>query len=248
MRAIVVDDEPLAREMIKEYLEAYPHITVVAECTNGRKAVQAIKEKNPDLVFLDIQMPGLNGFEVLAHLDDLPQIIFSTAFDEFAIQAFETGAIDYLLKPYNRERFDKAVQRVLNHHQRTTNTMTDQVLHLLDVGRSPTQAYAPHLFVRTGDRIVPVQTADLLWVEAAGDYSQLHTHTKTHLCNLGIGALEKRLDPAKFVRVHRSTIIALRAIAHIVSDGEGGYMVTLQDATRVRVSRSYAPKVRALIV
>lgn len=248
MRAIVVDDEPLARAMIQEYLEDYPEITVVAECTNGRQAVRAIQEQAPDLVFLDIQMPGLTGFEVLAHLDTIPQIIFSTAYDTFAIQAFETGAIDYLLKPYNRERFAKAVQRALHQHQQATSPMTDQVLHLLQAAQAPQPTYTPHLFVRLADRIVPIQIADIVWVEAAGDYSRLHTADTTHLCNLGIGALEQRLDPTLFVRIHRSTLIALRAIAHIVSDGEGGYMVTLQDHTKVRVSRSYAPKVRALIV
>ena len=245
MHAVIVDDEPLARALIREFLDTYDKISIVAECSNGKEAVSAINERCPDLVFLDIKMPGLNGFEVIDHLEHIPQIVFSTANEERAIAAFETGAIDYLLKPYNKVRFDKAMQRVLdNRHLRLEREALKQIFRSMDQPAS----YPDHLFVRISDKIIPVALADVNWVEAAGDYSTLHTDRRTFICSQGIGSLEKRLDPAQFMRVHRSTIIAIKAITHIVSDGEGGYRVTLAGKTMVRVSRSYAQKVRNLIV
>ncbi len=245
IKAIIVDDEPLARSIIREFLADYDDIEVVAECVNGREALERIDADHPDLLFLDIQMPGLSGFDVIERLTYLPQIIFSTANDTFAIDAFETGAIDYLLKPYNKERFDRAVQRVLKHQHLELEQET--MRHFLASIKAPA-SYATHLFVRLAEKIFPVAAEDILWIEAAGDYSNLHTVEKIFLSSQGIGALEKRLDPAMFVRVHRSTIVALSAIAHIVSDGEGGYHVTLKNRQQVRVSRSYATRVRDRIV
>ena len=246
IHTIIVDDEPLARGLIQEYLIEYSEIKVVRECSNGRQAVEAINELAPDLVFLDVQMPGFNGFDVLEALDYLPHIIFSTAHDEYAIRAFETGAGDYLLKPYNRGRFRKAVERALQHHQLRKH-QGEQISALL---RSihPHSPYLERLFVRMGEKIVPVQVDDLLRVEAAGDYCKLYTKTHTYLCNLGIGALERRLDPVFFARVHRSSLIALSALKHLSSDGEGGYIATLSNGDRVRVSRSYAPAIRDIIL
>ena len=245
LRALLVDDEPAARTLIREYLGTYPDIQVIGECGSGRQAVSMIHAERPDLVFLDIQMPGLNGFEVLEQLTFWPHIIFSTAFDTFALQAFETGAVDYLLKPYNRDRFNKAVMRVMRPHQLRQQD-SDRLRSLIEAVQMPT-VYLEQLFVRTGDRILPVRTDAIIWIEAAGDYSRLYTSDRTYLCNLGIGALEKKLDPARFARVHRSSIIAIPALTQLVSDGEGGFIATLQNQTKVRISRSYAPKVRKLI-
>ena len=246
VRTIIVDDEPLARGMIREYLADYDEVEVVAECGTGRQAVAAINEHAPDLVFLDVQMPGLDGFDVLERLDALPHIIFSTAYDAFALQAFEAGAVDYLLKPYNRSRFRKALRRALERiHAQPPDP--ERLLTLLQAAR-PQRDYLERLFVRLGDRIVPVATADIVWVEAAGDYSKLYTAAGSYLCNLGIGALAERLDPARFTRVHRSALIAVDALEHLVSDGEGGYIATLRDGTTVRVSRTYASAVRNLIL
>ena len=245
IKAIIVDDEPLARSIIREFLADHQDIEVIAECVNGREALAQIDAHRPDLLFLDIQMPGLSGFDVIERLTYLPQIVFSTANDAFAIDAFETGAIDYLLKPYNKERFDRAVQRVLKHQH--VELEQETMRHFLASIKAPA-SYATHLFVRLAEKIFPVAAEDILWIEAAGDYSNLHTAEKTFLSSQGIGALEKRLDPAMFVRVHRSTIVALAAIAHIVSDGEGGYHVTLKNRQQVRVSRSYAARVRDRIV
>ena len=246
IRTILVDDEPPARQLLREYLADYPAVQVVAECGNGRDAVAAINAERPDLVFLDIQMPGLTGFDVLEQLTHMPHLIFATAYDAFALQAFETGAVDYLLKPYARSRFSKAMDRFLAQHQRATPDVS-QLAALLQAAQ-PTASYADRLFVKVPDRIVPVPTAALRWVEAAGDYTQLHTAEATYLCSLGIGALAERLDPAAFVRIHRSSLIALAALRHLASDGEGGYIATLDDGYQLRVSRSYAPAVRALIV
>ncbi len=244
IHAIIVDDEPLARDLINEYLHEYPEIEVVAQCSNGRQAIEAINARAPDLVFLDVQMPGLNGFDVLEALAYLPHIVFSTAHDDFALQAFETGAVDYLLKPYNRGRFRKAVERVIRQH-RLRQDPSERLAALLQARQT---TYLDRLFVRVGDKIVPVQADDILWIEAAGDYSKLYTETQGYLCNLGIGALEARLDPARFARVHRSALIALAALEHFASDGEGGYIATLRNRDQVRVSRSYAPKIRDYIL
>lgn len=246
IRAVVVDDEPLARGVIKEYLLDYPDIEVIAECGHGREAVGVINAEHPDLVFLDIQMPGLNGFEVLKHITAQPRIIFSTANDSFAIDAFETGAVDYLLKPYNKARFAKAVQRILD-RQAQGGLAQEQLEHVIETMRHP-KAFLNRLFVRVGDRIIPLPIDSIIWIEASGDYSTLHTLDKNYLCNQGIGALAARLDPSIFVRVHRSAIIAVPAIAHIKSDGEGGYVATMTDTSSVRISRSYAAKVRDLIL
>lgn len=240
-----MDDEPLARSIIREFLQDYDQIEIIAECVNGREAIVCVESEQPDLMFLDIQMPGLNGFDVIEQLQHIPQIIFSTANDSFAIDAFETGAIDYLLKPYNKERFGTAVGRVLQNQHVALERETMQ--YFLKSIKQPA-SYADHLFVRVAEKIFPVATHDILWVEAAGDYSNLHTAERSYLCSQGIGALEKKLDPSVFVRVHRSAIVSLHAIAHIVSDGEGGYRATLKNNHKLRVSRSYAGRVRDWIV
>ncbi len=245
--AVIVDDEPLARQIIIEYLEEHPSISVVAECGNGREAVKTINELKPDVAFLDIQMPVMNGFEVLENLEHFPKIIFSTAFDQFALKAFEVNAIDYLLKPYSRERLAQAVEKITQSSK--SGAELDNLISLLSTTQQKQQeAFADKIFVKMGSKIVPVAIDDILWVEAAGDYATLHTEAKSYLCNTGLGELDKRLDPAKFTRVHRSYIIATSALAHLKSDGEGGYIATIKNGQKVRVSRSYAPKMRNLIL
>ena len=248
MRALIVDDEPPARNMVREYLtEEYPEIDIIGDAGTGREAVDRINEELPDLVFLDIQMPGLDGFDVLARLDVLPSLIFSTAYDEYAIQAFDAGAIDYLLKPYSRARFRKAVDRALQRAQQ--DQPTDNYAEQLNTLLKSTKANdAPQrLYVRHGKKIIPVDLEDVIYIAAAGDYAKLHTEEDTYLSSAGIGALESRLDTARFLRVHRSTIVALPAIKHLVSDGSGGYWIRLCNNERVRVSRSYADEIRGLI-
>lgn len=246
VRAVVVDDEPLAREIIKEYLQEFPEVEVVAEAADGQEAIEAITREKPNLLFLDIQMPGASGFEVLEHLETVPQIIFSTAYDEYALQAFEVNAVDYLLKPVSRERFAKALERALKQRAMQIADL-DRVVALLQQTRQRT-TIPDRIFVRVGHRIVPVPTKEIVWIEAAGDYAQLHTTTDSYCCNLGLGELERRLDPAEFVRVHRSSMIAVSALKHLESDGEGGFIATLKNGARVRVSRSHAAKMRDLIL
>lgn len=250
IRTIIADDEPLAREIIREFLEDYPDMEIIKECENGKQAVNAINKLTPDLVFLDVQMPVLSGFEVLENLQVglLPQIIFSTAHDAFALKAFEVNAIDYLLKPYTRERFSLAVQKALKQTAAQANEVDRLLALLYHTQNRGRKEYPARLFVRMGSKIVPVQTDKILWIEAAGDYAHLHTSEKSYLCNLGIGELAKRLDPEIFPRVHRSAIIAISALKHLHSDGEGGYHAMLTNGMKVRVSRSYAPKMRGLII
>jgi len=248
VRTLIVDDEPPARELIREYLEDLARIEIIGECGTGREAIEAINEQAPDLVFLDVQMPGLDGFDVLERIETLPDIVFSTAYDEYAIEAFDAGAVDYLLKPYSRARFRKAVERALDRHDRHGDDYTDRLGALLQVARSSEDDPLERLYVRHGDRIVPVDPDDIRWIEAAGDYARLHTDNKTYLSSTGIGALADRLDPKRFARVHRSHIIAFPAVNHLRSDGSGGYQAILDDGTKVRVSRSYAPDIRERIL
>ncbi len=242
---IIVDDEPLARKMIKEYLQDFPEMKIVGECKNGKQAVKAINEDKPDLVFLDIRMPGMDGFEVLEHIDLMPQIIFTTAYGDYALKAFEVNAVDYLLKPYDRKRFSKAIKKVFGRDTKSGDDI-ERILHVLQQSKEP-EDYPKRIFVRVGRKIISVQLHDVLWIEADGDYTQLHTNSGTHLCNLSLNALEQRLDLNQFLRVHRSYIIAASSIEQLEADGEGGFVVFLKDKSKVKVSRTYAAKLRKSI-
>ena len=242
-RAVIADDEAPARQLIREYLGDFPRIEIVAECTDGDEAVRAINAERPDIAFLDVRMPGRSGFDVLTELDHLPYIIFTTAHVEFAVRAFEVEAVDYLLKPYDRERFGRAVERALSAARQED---VDRLTSLLERAQSDAPFPDP-VFLRVSQRIFAVPVADILWVEAAGDYATVHTDSDRHFCTSGLGALEKKLDPERFVRVHRSAVVAVAAIRELESDGEGGYRARLRDGTEVRVSRSCAPRFRSLI-
>ncbi len=242
---IIVDDEPLARKMVKEYLQDFPELRIIGECRNGKQAVKAINEDKPDLVFLDIRMPGMDGFEVLEHIDPMPRIIFTTAYGDYALKAFEVNAVDYLLKPYNRKRFSKAIQKVID-RSTTSSDEIERILHVLHQSEKP-EAYPKRIFVRVGRKIVSIHLNDILWIEADGDYTQLHTNSGTRLCNLSMNALEQRLNSDQFLRVHRSYIIATNSIDHLEGDGEGGYTAFLKDKSEVKVSRIYAAKLRKSI-
>ena len=245
-RTIIVDDEPLARQAIKGFLSAYPEVEILAECKNGKEAVESINQLKPDLVFLDIQMPVFNGFEVIEKLNFTPRIVFSTANESFALKAFETGAVDYLLKPYDSARFDKAIHRVLQLTSSIEKQKAD-LKALIEASRL-TDVMANQLFVRVGTRIVPMQLDEVIWLEAAGDYTKIYLEESSLLASQGIGMLEKRLSSYGFMRVHRSAIVAIKSIQHLTSDGEGGYIAKLAGNHKVRISRSYATKVRNLIV
>ncbi|WP_258096142.1 LytTR family DNA-binding domain-containing protein [Salinibacter sp. 10B] len=248
MQALIVDDEPPARNLLQEYLSEVDRIEVIGTCGNGREAIEAINEQGPDLVFLDVQMPGLDGFDVLEQIDVLTDIIFSTAYDQYALQAFDAGAIDYLLKPYSKNRFRTAVERALERYEQEDPDYPDRLAELLQEARAQDNSSPERLYVRHGEKIIPVDPEEIQWVEAAGDYSKLHTVEKTYLSSMGIGKLEERLDAKRFARVHRSHIIAFPAVDHLRSDGSGGYWIILNDETKLRVSRSYAPDIRDRLV
>ena len=242
---IIVDDEPLARKFLKEYLRDFPEIKIVGECRNGRQAVKAINENKPDLVFLDIRMPGMDGFEVIEHLKHIPRIIFSTAYGDYALKAFEANAVDYLLKPYDRKRFARAVQKAVDRSIKS-NDEIERIIRVLQQSKE-TEGYPTHIFVRVGRKIVSVQVGDIVWIEAEGDYTRLHTDNGTHLCNLAMNTLEEKLSPSGFLRVHRSYMIAKDFVEYLTGDGEGGFIAVLKNKTRVKVSRTYAVKIRDVI-
>jgi len=240
---IIVDDEPLARNMIKEYLRDFPEIEVVRECKNGKQAVKAINEDKPAIVFLDIRMPGMDGFEVLEQIDTLPHIIFSTAYGDYALKAFEVNAVDYLLKPYDKKRFAKALRRVVDRGTESDNEI-EKVLHVMQQSKEP-EDYPKRIYVRVGRKIVSVRLNDILWIEAAGDYTLLHTKSgATHICDLSMNSLEQKLDSSQFSRVHRSYIIAANSIEHFEKDGEGGLLAFLIDGAEVKISRTHALEFR----
>jgi two-component system LytT family response regulator len=245
MRCVIVDDEPLARQIVREYLGDFPSIEVSAECGNGKQAVRTINQKKPELVFLDIRMPGMDGFEVLERLTYLPSVIFSTAYSDFALKAFEVNAIDYLLKPYDRKRFAKAVQRVVQRGRPRAEEF-NRLLGLLQDARGHS-GHPDRFFVRLGRRLLSVRTSEIQWIKADGDYSKLHTPKEEFFCNLSLNALEQQLDPGRFIRVHRSSIVAKDAIQTLSGDGEGGFIASLTNNVKVRVSRTYAGKIKALI-
>lgn len=237
-KIIIIDDEVPARVLLRKYIEQHPYLQIVAECRNGEEAIERINSIQPDLAFLDIQMPGKTGFEVLQEINHFPTIIFSTAYDQYAIEAFNVNAIDYLLKPFTKERFDQALHKAL---ETSKNRMLQQLTESF-----ATSSYPERILVEQGHRLVSVALKDVMWVEAEGDYSKIHTGKQTFLSNKGISELEKRLNPSQFQRVHRSFIIALDAIQEVYKDPSGP-LVLLKNNVQIKVSRSYIDVFRRLI-
>jgi len=242
LRAIVVDDEELARQLLREYIESTPGIEVLAECANGFDAVKAISELKPDVVFLDVQMPKLNGFEVLELLDSEAAVIFVTAFDEYATKAFDANAVDYLLKPFSLERFQKALERA---RQRLGQKLPPGT-ELAAAARPPKQ-FVERVVVRDGARvhIIPVDRLD--YAEAQDDYIALHSQRKSYLKQQTISSLEAALDPKRFVRIHRSVLVNLERIAKIEPYGQDSRVAVLTDGTQLPVSRAGYDRLRELL-
>ncbi|MEN1783653.1 MAG: LytTR family transcriptional regulator DNA-binding domain-containing protein [Bacteroidota bacterium] len=238
-KVIIADDEKAGRTLIKEFLEDHPTLVLVAEVNNGVDAITAINTFKPDLVFLDIQMPGKTGFEVLTHLDELPAVIFSTAFDAYALKAFEVHAVDYLLKPYTKERFTKAISRLTDNTQ-NVGDLTKQLL--LEQEDYPTRVLVQH-----HKKLVTTAVDDIQWVEAYGDYSKLHMQSQVYLSNFGITDLERKLNPKKFLRVHRSYMINLDKVQELKKYGKS-YEVTLMNQDVVRVSRGYMDALKKIML
>lgn len=234
--AIIIEDEEPARNLLKAYLQSHDEIELVAECENGFDGIKAIAEYRPDLIFLDIQMPKLTGFEMLELLDEYPEIIFTTAYDEFALRAFELNAVDYLMKPFSKARFDNALEKVFARlrSKLQQNTNVEKLKEQVQETSGPQERF----FVKTGSRIDVIPVEDIIHVEAQDDYVELHTTKGRFLKKETMNRLELQLPPKKFIRVHRSHIIRLDQMEKLEKYGKESYMVILKNGAKVLVSKS----------
>ncbi|MGH9579376.1 MAG: LytR/AlgR family response regulator transcription factor [Terriglobales bacterium] len=261
IRALIVDDEPLARERIRSLLQSEPDVQVAGECADGRKALAAIRKQAPDLLFLDVQMPELDGFGVLKALgaEHMPAVIFVTAYDQYALKAFDAHALDYLLKPFDRERFHRALQRARGHLKRDrTEALSEQLQSLIEYlkvdpkcaalnGGNSGSATPDRLVVKSGGRVFFLKTSEVDWVEAAGNYARLHVAKDSHLLRETMSGLESRLDASRFLRIHRSTIVNVERIKELQPWFHGDYVVILHDGTRLTLSRGYRECLQGLL-
>jgi two-component system LytT family response regulator len=249
IRVLLVDDEPLAREMLREMLQGDGQVEIVGESCNGREAIEAIQTHAPDLIFLDVQMPEVGGFEVLASLEksQIPYTIFVTAYDQYAVRAFEVQALDYLLKPFDQERFDVSWQRaktqILRDRNGSSGHLDQRILALLEEMKAG-NTFLERLVIKAAGRIYFLETAEIDWIEAEGNYVSVHSAKKSHLLRETISSLESQLDPKKFVRIHRSSIIRLDFIQELQPWFHGEYRVILQDGTQLTLSRNHRDKLQ----
>lgn len=237
IRAIIVDDEPLARQVLRELLDDHPEVEVVAECKNGFEAVKAVSDLPVDLLFLDIQMPKLDGFEVLELLDRPVPTIFVTAYDEYAVKAFDAHAVDYLLKPYTSERLAEAISRVEG------RTPPPDIA----AAARPEDAYLTRIVIKDGADIVIVPEADVDYIQAEDDYVSVHTKGRSHLKHQTMASLETSLDPAHFVRIHRSAIVRLDRVKRIELLAKDRYVAILSDGTVLPISRSGHKRLKSVL-
>lgn len=240
-KVIVVDDEPLARERIAQLLSKEANLEIVAECGDGLAAISAINELQPDLMFLDVQMPELSGFDVLREIDAeiMPAIIFVTAFDQYTVQAFDFSAADYLLKPFSEKRFRQAVSRARQHLElKSENNNGQRVSHLLDHFNS-SKGFLERLIVSHKNRLILLPVNDVDWIESYGNYLKIHAGGKTYLLRKTMNDLAARMDPEKFIRIHRATLVNIERIKEFQPMFGGQYAVVLRDGTELTLSRNY---------
>ena len=246
IKTLIVDDEPLARERLAGLLQPLADIELVGQCADGEEAVIAIHDLTPDLVFLDVQMPGMSGFDVIDAIgtDRMPLVIFVTAYDQHALRAFQVRALDYLLKPFDRERFTDALQRARKQLERDeTGDIGRRLLALVkDLRRD--QPRSDRLVVKSGGRLFFLRTDEIDWVEAAGNYVRLHVGSASHLLRETMAAMEARLDPEKFFRIHRSRIVNIDRIQELQPWLNGEYAVMLRTGARLTLSRGYREKLQ----
>lgn len=268
IKALIVDDEPLARRGLSVRLAGFDNVQLVGECQNGLEAVAMIPQLRPDLVFLDIQMPGLNGFQVINKLRELnqpvPLVIFVTAYDSFAIKAFDIHALDYVLKPIDEKRLAVAIDKVaevLKMHQESHQTVKlaklvadytgddcEDILRRLASGESvESKRYPPILAIKDGSEVTRVAVDEIQWIDAAGDYMCVHANSGTHIMRRTMKELEDELDPRKFVRAHRSAIVNIHYVSKLVSHISGEYHLVLNNGAELKVSRSHRDKVKEMI-
>lgn len=243
MKVILIDDEPLSREIIKSYVQSYKNLEVVAECNDGFEGIKAIMQHQPELIFLDIQMPKINGFEMLELIEQPPAVIFTTAFDEYAIRAFESNATDYLLKPFSEERFRKAVDKFLEksvaNQRENTNTLLDTVAASLN--------QADRIVVKTGNKVKIIPMHEIHYIEADDDYVKIVTGEGSFLKNRTMQFYEKTLDPKFFVRVHRSYILHVNQITRIDPYQKETHLAVLRDGKQIPVSKSGYSRLREIL-
>lgn len=256
IRTLIIDDEPLGRDGVRVLLQRDADIDIIGECASGAEAVEAIRRLLPDLIFLDVQMPGMNGFEVLAQIppEQMPMVIFVTAFDQHALQAFEVHALDYLLKSYTDERFAAALQRAKQHiQQKHVNEVSQRLMAMLDANAKATssvedkKSYLNRLIVKTGGRVFFLKTNEIDWIEAADYYVYLHAGGKSHLLRETMSNLEKQLEPAKFQRIHRSIIVNLDRVKELQTNASGDYVVVLRDGAQLKMSRGHRQKLESML-
>jgi two-component system LytT family response regulator len=247
IRTLIADDEPLARHGVRLLLERDSGIEIVGEATGGIEAADLILRLRPDLVFLDVQMVGCDGFETLRRVgpDASPVVVFVTAYDEYALRAFEFNAVDYLLKPYDDSRFAAALDRARDLVLRkrgdaVDNRITRLIEHMEGEGRD-------RILLKSSGEIIFLKTNEIDWIEAEGDYVKFHVAGRTHLMRGTMAALEERLDPTRFIRIHRSTIVNADRLRKLSPSFEGEYAVVLQDGTKLRLSRGYHDRIKALL-
>lgn len=244
IRAIIIDDEPLARLIVKEYLQPFSQIEVLQECNDGFEGVKAIMQYQPDLIFLDIQMPKINGFEMLELIEQPPAVIFTTAFDEYAIKAFETHAVDYLLKPFSKERFDKAIEKFVNQP-----FLQQQKKATEDLLQSNTELPAQNerIVVKTGGKIKIIPVPEIQYIEAADDYTKIFTAAGSFLKNKTMSFFETALPQNQFVRTHRSYIVNVQEITRIDPYEKENHLTILKSGARIPVSKNGYGRLKAVL-
>jgi two-component system LytT family response regulator len=244
-RALIIDDEPLARMVVKEYLQNFDQIELIQECSDGFEGLKAIQQYQPDLIFLDVQMPKINGFEMLELVEQPPAVIFTTAFDEYAIKAFEAHAVDYLLKPFSKDRFNKAIEKFLaTAPEKHTPKQTEE---LLETAASQSPAQHERIVVKTGTKVKIIPVADVEYLQADDDYVSVFTKEGSYLKNKTMNFFEQTLDARQFVRVHRSYIIAIQQITRIDPYEKDAHLAILKSGAKIPVSKTGYVKLKQVL-
>ena len=249
IKVLIVDDEPIARRRIRRQIENNADFEITGECKNGLEAVLTIQEQKPDLVFLDVQMPEMDGFSVLetisAQKEAMPAVIFVTAYDRYAIKAFEVNAVDYLLKPFDDERFQKALNRAQAQIQ--NNNTNERLLDLLETLKKTPQKYIERLAIKSAGRIFFLMVEEIDWIESADNYVRLHVGRESHLLRETVNGLEKKLDPDRFLRIRRSTIVNIKQIKELHPLFNGEYAIILKNGNELTSSRRYRKNLSILL-
>ena len=257
IKTLIVDDEPLARRTLRDLLVVDPEIEIIGECSSGLEAVKFIRKQPPDLLFLDVQMPGMNGFEALERIEheQIPAIVFVTAFDQYALKAFEMHALDYLLKPFTDKRFEEALKQAKAHVElREINKLSQSLLALLgdQAGRETAplkrKSFLTRFMIRSGGRVAFIKATEVDWISADDYYIKLHIAGKSHLLRVSMNQLEEKLDPKTFLRIHRSTIVNIDRVKELHQNPNGEYAVVLNDGTELKLSRSRRERLEELLM